>query len=123
MFNAPQLAAKFRISPEAVRRILKGKWVPSEKEMEDRRERWVKRGESIWEANVRAGKVWTKEERRRRWAVKEKRREKEEVWRGLRERWEGTAKEALGNVGEGGEGKKDTGRSKLGRVDFAVKIL
>lgn len=30
-FNTPALAAKFRISPEAVRRILKSKWHPSEK--------------------------------------------------------------------------------------------
>lgn len=38
-----QIADFFKISPEAVRRILKAKWVPNEKEMESLTERATKR--------------------------------------------------------------------------------
>lgn len=49
-FTTPVLAAKFRISPEAVRRILKSKWEPSaeerarltRREMRDKEE-WIQR--------------------------------------------------------------------------------
>lgn len=42
------LANKFEVSPEAIRRILKSKWRPSAAEEEDRRERWERRGESVY---------------------------------------------------------------------------
>jgi len=44
-----QLAEQFKISPEAVRRILKSKWTPSIEEEEKLFERWKKRGEKVKE--------------------------------------------------------------------------
>lgn len=44
-YSTPVLSQHLKLSPEAVRRILKSKWQPSEKEIEDRRKRWEKRGE------------------------------------------------------------------------------
>ena len=38
----------FKVSPEAIRRILKSKWEPNEEEQERRAERWERRGEKIW---------------------------------------------------------------------------
>ncbi|EXJ89016.1 hypothetical protein A1O3_02080 [Capronia epimyces CBS 606.96] len=49
------LADHFKVSPEAVRRILKSKWRPSEKEMEKRRERWAKRHDRIWDKLAELG--------------------------------------------------------------------
>ncbi|KAL2036381.1 hypothetical protein N7G274_010902 [Stereocaulon virgatum] len=48
-YTTPVLADQFKVSPEAIRRILKSKWRPSEEEEEKRRERWEKRGKKIWE--------------------------------------------------------------------------
>lgn len=47
-FTTPVLAEQFKVSPEAIRRILKSKWRPTEEEAEDRRQRWVKRSKRIW---------------------------------------------------------------------------
>ncbi|KAF9893721.1 Required for respiratory growth protein 9 mitochondrial [Aspergillus nanangensis] len=47
-FTTPVLAEQFQVSPEAIRRILKSKWRPSEEEVEDRRQRWEKRHDRIW---------------------------------------------------------------------------
>ncbi|KAE8149327.1 hypothetical protein BDV25DRAFT_156504 [Aspergillus avenaceus] len=47
-FTTPILAEQFEVSPEAIRRILRSKWRPSEDEMEDRRRRWEKRHDRIW---------------------------------------------------------------------------
>ncbi|RMJ26142.1 hypothetical protein PHISP_02987 [Aspergillus sp. HF37] len=47
-FKTPVLAEQFKLSPDAVRRILKSKWRPSEEEVEERRERWYKRTRRIW---------------------------------------------------------------------------
>jgi hypothetical protein len=49
------LAEQFRVSPEAIRRILKSKWRPTEEEQEDRRKRWLKRGDEIWDHMVELG--------------------------------------------------------------------
>ncbi|KAI5292839.1 Required for respiratory growth protein 9 mitochondrial, partial [Ascosphaera acerosa] len=48
VYSTPQLAQEFRLSPEAVRRILKSKWRPTGEEAEERRARWEKRGARIW---------------------------------------------------------------------------
>ncbi|KAL2113543.1 hypothetical protein VUR80DRAFT_3470 [Thermomyces stellatus] len=49
-YTTPVLSDLFGISPEAVRRILKSKWAPATPEEEEkRRERWIRRGERIWE--------------------------------------------------------------------------
>lgn len=47
-FTTPVLAAEFKVSPEAIRRILKSKWRPSGTEIEGRRQRWEKRHARIW---------------------------------------------------------------------------
>lgn len=61
-FTTPVLAQHFKVSPEAIRRILKSKWRPSEEEDEDRRRRWDKRGEKIWsnlvEMGIKPPKKW-----------------------------------------------------------------
>ena len=54
-YSTPSLAEHFKVSPEAVRRILKSKWRPSEKEMEKRRERWAKRHDRIWDQQAELG--------------------------------------------------------------------
>lgn len=54
-YTTPVLANHFQVSPEAIRRILKSKWRPKEDEEVDRRERWNKRGESIWRQMVEIG--------------------------------------------------------------------
>ncbi|KAF1811218.1 hypothetical protein P152DRAFT_382617, partial [Eremomyces bilateralis CBS 781.70] len=48
-FTTPLLAQEFEVSPEAIRRILKTKWRPSNEQMEERRERWERRGIQVWE--------------------------------------------------------------------------
>ncbi|KAL1992779.1 hypothetical protein VTN49DRAFT_3535 [Thermomyces lanuginosus] len=54
-FTTPVLAEQFKVSPEAIRRILKSKWRPSEEEMEDRRRRWEKRQWRIWDHMAELG--------------------------------------------------------------------
>jgi hypothetical protein len=61
-FTTPVLAQHFKVSPEAIRRILKSKWRPSDEEEEERCRRWDKRGERIWsnlvEMGVKPPKRW-----------------------------------------------------------------
>ena len=61
-YTTPTLADRFKVSPDAIRRILKSKWRPNEQEEEDRRRRWDKRGEGIWgqmvELGVKPPKKW-----------------------------------------------------------------
>ena len=61
-FTTPILAEQFKVSPEAIRRILKSKWQPKDEEKERRRQRWEKRGESIWgqmvEVGIKPPKKW-----------------------------------------------------------------
>ncbi|MCJ1428312.1 Required for respiratory growth protein 9 mitochondrial [Sticta canariensis] len=54
-YTTPVLADHFQVSPEVIRRILKSKWRPNEEEEAKRRERWDKRGESIWTQMVQIG--------------------------------------------------------------------
>ena len=54
-FTTPVLANQFRVSPEAIRRILKSKWKPNAEEVTNRRQRWDKRGERIWSKMVALG--------------------------------------------------------------------
>jgi hypothetical protein len=54
-FTTPVLAEHFKVSPEAIRRILKSKWQPSAKEMEGRRKRWQKRHDRIWSQMAELG--------------------------------------------------------------------
>lgn len=54
-FTTPILADQFKVSPEAIRRILKSKWRPNDEEEESRRRRWEKRGKNIWSQMVELG--------------------------------------------------------------------
>ncbi|KAF3393763.1 Required for respiratory growth protein 9 [Penicillium rolfsii] len=54
-FTTSVLAEEFKVSPEAIRRILKSRWRPSEVEAEDRRKRWEKRHERIWSRMAELG--------------------------------------------------------------------
>lgn len=62
VYTTPVLAAHFKVSAEAIRRILKSKWQPSEEETESRKSRWEKRGEKKWsemvEQGIRPPKKW-----------------------------------------------------------------
>lgn len=54
-FSTAFLSGQFTVSPEAIRRILKSKWRPTEEEEEDRRARWQRRGENIWTQKAAEG--------------------------------------------------------------------
>jgi hypothetical protein len=54
-FTTSVLAQEFEVSPEAIRRILKSKWRPSEDEMESRRKRWENRHDRIWSRMAELG--------------------------------------------------------------------
>ncbi|KAL8927155.1 MAG: hypothetical protein Q9172_001479 [Xanthocarpia lactea] len=54
-YTTAVLANQFEVSAEAVRRILKSKWRPSDEEATSRRQRWDKRGERIWGQMVALG--------------------------------------------------------------------
>ncbi|TAQ89139.1 hypothetical protein B7494_g2528 [Chlorociboria aeruginascens] len=47
-YTTATLAAHFQMDPEAIRRILKGKWTPTPEEEEDRQRRWFQRGQNVW---------------------------------------------------------------------------
>lgn len=54
-YTTPVLAEQFKISPEAIRRMLKSKWRPTPDKMEERRVRWAKRHDRIWDAQAEMG--------------------------------------------------------------------
>lgn len=47
-YSTSALSEQFKVSPEAIRRILKSQWRPSEEQQEKRRESWKKRESKIW---------------------------------------------------------------------------
>lgn len=56
-YNTPVLAEQFKVSAEAIRRILKSKWsrsAPAEK-LAERRDRWAKRHDRIWDQQAELG--------------------------------------------------------------------
>lgn len=59
-FTTPVLAERFRISPEAVRRILKSKWEPSE----ERKKKWVEKERREREERVAYKRSLVEKERR-----------------------------------------------------------
>lgn len=48
VWTTPVLAEQFKVSPEAIRRILKSKWQPTEEERQRREERWTERYRKIY---------------------------------------------------------------------------
>lgn len=78
-YTVPVLAAKFEVSPEAIRRILKSNWRPDEEEEEDRKRRWYKRGQQVWtryaELGLKPPRKWRDEgigKREKGWKSKDK---------------------------------------------------
>ncbi|KAK5112140.1 hypothetical protein LTR62_004483 [Meristemomyces frigidus] len=61
-YSTAMLSSHFKITDEAIRRILKSKWQPDDDEAEDRRVRWERRGAKKWQAmaelGVRAPAKW-----------------------------------------------------------------
>ncbi|KAL8827017.1 MAG: hypothetical protein Q9191_003446 [Dirinaria sp. TL-2023a] len=61
-YTTSVLAEQFEVSPEAIRRILKSKWKPTETEEASRRQRWDRRGAVIWsqkaESGIKPPKKW-----------------------------------------------------------------
>jgi hypothetical protein len=61
-YHTRALAENFQVSPEAISKILRTKWVPSPEEESDRQRRWFKRGESVWsryaELGIKPPKRW-----------------------------------------------------------------
>lgn len=64
-YGTAELADKFEVSPEAIRRILRSKWTPTPEEEEERRERWFRRGMAVWsryaELGVKPPRKWRKQ--------------------------------------------------------------
>ncbi|KAF2172876.1 hypothetical protein M409DRAFT_49391 [Zasmidium cellare ATCC 36951] len=62
IYSTATLASHFQITPEAIRRILKSKWLPSAEEAVRRSERWEKRGLRKWgemrEVGMRPPRKW-----------------------------------------------------------------
>ncbi|EMC95344.1 hypothetical protein BAUCODRAFT_35328 [Baudoinia panamericana UAMH 10762] len=54
-YSTATLSEHFKVTPEAIRRILKSKWRPSEAEADDRRSRWERRGAKKWQAMAEQG--------------------------------------------------------------------
>ena len=61
-YTTTVLASNFKISPEAIRRILKSRWAPSAEEETDRQRRWLNRGKSVYTRHADLGqkppKMW-----------------------------------------------------------------
>lgn len=49
------LSQHFKVTPEAIRRILRSKWRPNDQEAEDRRNRWERRGVKKWQDMAEQG--------------------------------------------------------------------
>lgn len=56
-YSTELLAQQFKVSPEAIRRILKSKWAAkqSPEMLQVRKERWAKRHDRIWDAKAEIG--------------------------------------------------------------------
>lgn len=54
-YTTKALADSFKISPEAIRRILKSKWSPDSEEETERQDRWLKRGKIIYTKHAELG--------------------------------------------------------------------
>jgi hypothetical protein len=56
-YSTPVLSEQFKISPEAIRRILRSKWLSESgtEKMQERRERWAKRHDKIWDTKAQLG--------------------------------------------------------------------
>lgn len=64
-YSTAALANHFQVSAEAIRRILRTKWVPTSEEEADRERRWFQRGKNVWsryaELGVKPPRKWREE--------------------------------------------------------------
>ncbi|PHH85254.1 hypothetical protein CDD83_697 [Cordyceps sp. RAO-2017] len=92
VYTTSALATKFKMDPEAIRRVLKSSWQPTAEQEQERQERWHRRGMQVWERKAELGikppRKWRKEgiardpsyHERRKWASqREKEWEEEEI--------------------------------------------
>lgn len=79
------LANEFKVSPEAIRRILKSKWTPSPEEESEREARWFKRGTQVWtrwsEMGIKPPKKWREQGVPRPEWMLNKRRDKKDKYK------------------------------------------
>ncbi|KAG9233903.1 hypothetical protein BJ875DRAFT_462976 [Amylocarpus encephaloides] len=54
-YTSAMLAEQFKVSPEAIRRILKSKWQPTADVQINREMRWFRRGERVWSRYAELG--------------------------------------------------------------------
>ncbi|KAH7133210.1 hypothetical protein B0J13DRAFT_450667, partial [Dactylonectria estremocensis] len=54
-YTTSTLASRFEVSPENIRRILKGGWQPTADEEKDRQDRWFRRGMKLWDHKAELG--------------------------------------------------------------------
>ncbi|KAK0514002.1 hypothetical protein JMJ35_003724 [Cladonia borealis] len=116
-YTTPVLASQFKVSPEAIRRILKSKWRPSDEEEEERVKRWENRGKSIWEGMAEVGLKPP-----RKW--REMGVRKRVGGRGKARRWGENRRERRRREreGEGGKGEAmSKGKSKNVSTAFTIK--
>lgn len=78
-----EYAPIFKISPDALRRILKSKWMPTPEQESDRNERWKRRGKSIWQKWEEEGLVHRKGGKKEREEKREVEREEEKKQKGF----------------------------------------
>lgn len=108
-FTPQKLHEHFGVSLDAIKRILKSSWKPSEDEEDDRRDRWEKRGKKVWSElsdkghkpprkwrDMGVGAPKEDEDGVERWKRSEHKRRKD--W------WE---TEVIGKALEGGESKME----------------
>lgn len=90
-YTTEKLSQLFKISPEVVRRVLKSNWEPDAVTQEARLERWVRRGESVFQRWEELGVVQTKKGKKE---VRNRRKEREAKW----EKQEDGGMKEMGNV-------------------------
>ncbi|KAK6528294.1 Required for respiratory growth protein 9 mitochondrial [Arthrobotrys megalospora] len=78
-----EYAPIFKISPDALRRILKSKWTPTPEQEADRIERWKRRGKNVWQEWEEKGLVVTKKTRTQRVEEREVAAEREKQQKGF----------------------------------------
>ena len=87
IYTSPKLANLFKVPAESIRRILKSSWQPSPEEAEERFQRWVNRGKTIFDQKIQDGAIKTK-------AMKKKERKA----RDKRDKWEAVADRGPSNL-------------------------
>ncbi|KAK6345488.1 Required for respiratory growth protein 9 mitochondrial [Orbilia javanica] len=78
-----EYAPIFKISPDALRRILKSKWMPTPEQETDRNERWKRRGKAVWQEWEEEGMVQKKRVKKHEMEERAMKREEEKKQKGF----------------------------------------